>query len=281
MENKLKTLLNFSIINIDKPSGPTSFKVSHYIMKSLNLKKASHMGTLDPQVSGVLPITLGRACKLAEILMHRNKTYVGIIRLHEDISVLNLKKIMFSFIGKIDQMPPVRSAVKRALRQREVFSFNLLEKSGKDVLFNCEVEAGTYIRTLIHDLGKKLPNQSGAHMLELRRTQAGMFNEEQGKIHTLYDFDKAVEEYKSGKPEKLESMLLPAEEAMKSLLPAIQINPKSESQLLIGKPLMKTDIKDKLPKEEIFALFNKDKFIGIYKSCNEGDIIARADFVFN
>src|SRR3990172_658016 len=111
------------------------------------------MGTLDPQVSGVLPITLGRACKLSDYFMHKDKEYVGIIRLHEDISEEELKKEIQKFIGKITQLPPVRSRVKREEREREIKTFEILEKNGKDVLFKTEVEAGTYIRKLIHDIG--------------------------------------------------------------------------------------------------------------------------------
>ncbi len=276
-----KQLLNFSIINIDKPSGPTSFQVSQFIKQSLNISKTSHMGTLDPQVSGVLPITLGRACRLSEILMHRNKTYVGIMRLHKEISKAELEKVMAPFIGEITQLPPVRSRVKRQERVREIISFKILEINSKDVLFETEVQAGTYIRKLIHDLGEALPNKAGAHMLELRRTKAGIFTEEQGKLYNLYEFESAVNEYKKGNEEPLRNMLIPAEEIISSLLPVIKINSSSEKQLLIGKPLMKSDIKNKLPKEKVFALFNKDKFIGIYKLCDEEDIIARPEFVYN
>src|SRR3990167_9432482 len=157
----IKKILNFSLLNIDKPSGPTSFKVSQFVRKSLNLSKTAHMGTLDPQVSGVLPITLGRACRLSEILMHRNKTYVGIMHLHEEVDRKTLEKQLKKFIGKITQLPPVRSRVKRQERQREIHTFKILEIQGKDVLFETEVQAGTYIRKLIHDLGESLPNKAG------------------------------------------------------------------------------------------------------------------------
>ncbi|MAG38377.1 RNA-guided pseudouridylation complex pseudouridine synthase subunit Cbf5 [Candidatus Pacearchaeota archaeon] len=273
----LKQLLNFSLINIDKPSGPTSFQVSQFVKTSLSLDKASHMGTLDPQVTGVLPVTLGRACKLSEIFMHRNKTYVGIMRLHSSIEKKKLEKALAPFLGEITQLPPVRSRVKRAERQREIHSFKILEIDGKDVLFETEVQAGTYIRKLIHDLGEKL---EGAHMLELRRTQAGIFDE--SKIYTLYEFESAVSEYKSGKQEDLLKMLIPAEEAIKQVLPVVQINEKNVEQLLVGKPLMKSDLSVPLPDQETFALFNKERFIGIYKQVKEeGDIIAKAMFVYN
>lgn len=277
MEKPIKELLNFSILIIDKPSGPTSFQISHYIKKSLNLSKTSHGGTLDPQVSGVLPIFLGRACRLMDYFLKKDKTYIGIMRLHKEISQEELKKQMKSFEGKIIQTPPVKSRVARKPREREVKKFEILEIDGKDILFEAEVQAGTYIRKLCDDLGKQI---GGAHMLELRRTKASIFSEEDKNFINLYDFDKAVEEYKNDNPEKLKKILIPAEQAIKKILPTAQANPSSLKQLLTGKPLYKQDIKN-LPEEKTFAIFSSDVFIGIYKKTNEGDIIARPEFVFN
>ncbi len=269
-QSTFQELLNFSLINIDKPAGPTSFQVSQYIKEALKLNKTSHMGTLDPQVTGVLPITLGRACKLSEYFMHKDKEYVGIMRLHTTISLQKLRKEAEEFIGKIKQLPPVRSRVKRQEREREIKSLELLEKKEKDVLFKTTVEAGTYIRKLIHDLGEKL---GGAHMLELRRTKASIFDEK--KAITLYEFDKLLKE------NKLNTVLIPAEEAIKKVLPIIQIKENNLKQILTGKPLYKEDILDNLSKEETFAAFLNEKFIGVYRKVNEGEILARAEFVFN
>mgnify|MGYP001613017722 FL=1 len=88
----IKELLDFGIINIDKPSGPTSFQVSQYVKESLGLSKTSHLGTLDPQVSGVLPIALNRACRLNDYLILKDKTYVGIISVHKDLEKDELQK---------------------------------------------------------------------------------------------------------------------------------------------------------------------------------------------
>jgi len=235
------------------------------------------MGTLDPKVTGVLPITLGRACRLAPWFMHRDKKYVGILRLHKDIPTEKLKKEMKKFEGKIIQTPPLRSRVKRLPRQREVKSFKFLEKQGKDVLFEAEVEAGTYIRTLCVDLGK---NIGGAHMLELRRTKAGLFSETDKEFVNLYEFEKAVKDYNEGNETELRKILIPAEILSESL-PVIQINPESEKQLLTGKPIHKKDIKENLPSSEFFMAFLQDKFIGIYQIVNEDEILARPKFVFN
>lgn len=278
MEKSISELIRFSIINLDKPTGPTSFSVSEFVKKSLKISKTSHFGTLDPQVTGVLPIALGRACRLSEYFMHRDKTYVGIMRLHEEISEEKLKSEMSKFLGKIIQLPPIRSRVKRAHREREVKFFDLLEKNGRDVLFITQVEAGTYIRKLIHDLGEKI---GGAHMLELRRTKAGIFSETDKTFVNLYDFESALQELNKGNEEPLRKILIPAEDAIKNILPAREIESSKINGLLTGRPLHKVDL-DYTPKEERFAIFNKEKFIGIYRSVSEeGDIIARPEFVFN
>jgi H/ACA ribonucleoprotein complex subunit 4 len=273
MEKPFAQLLQFSLLNIDKPAGPTSFQVSQFVKDALKLSKTSHMGTLDPQVTGVLPITLGRACKLSEYFMHKDKKYVGIMRLHEDISIEKLKKEIKNFIGKIQQLPPVRSRVKRAFREREVKTFSILEIKGRDVLFETEVQAGTYIRKICSDLGEKI---GGAHMLELRRIKASIFTETDDNFINLYDFEKAIRD-----EQLLRKILVPAEEAIKKVLPTAQLsNQANQKQILTGKPLFKTDI-SLIPKDEIFALFHDDKFLGVYHKVNEGDLLAKAEFVFN
>ncbi len=279
-EKSISELLKFSIINLDKPSGPTSFQVSHFVKNLLDLNKTSHGGTLDPGVSGVLPIMLSRACRLSEYLMHRNKTYVGIMRLHSNISEAQLKSTIKKFIGKIMQMPPLRSRVKREIREREVISFDTLETSGKDVLFKTEVQAGTYIRTLCDSIGKEI---GGAHMLELRRTKAGIF-EEKDSI-TLYELEDAFNKFKSGDGSSLRKFLIPGE-IIANILPLIQIKEEFLKKLLSGSPvfpafLEKNEIIKKLNKDDKFCLFCKDEFIGCYNFTGEKELLARPEFVFN
>jgi len=276
----IEELLKFSILNIDKPSGPTSFQVSQYVKNALNLNKTSHLGTLDPKVSGVLPILLGRACRLSDYFMHKEKTYVGIMRLHSDMQISLLKEKVKKFIGKISQLPPVRSRVKREVREREIKTFEILETDKKDVLFKTEVEAGTYIRKLVHDIGLEI---GGAHMLELRRTKASIFTEE--KLYTLYELEKAIENYKKGDPSLLKQMITPAE-IISEIMPAVQLikNKNLLKKVLTGKPLFKEDLEtniSSLKTNENFCLFKEDIFIGVYKKVSEKEIIARPEFVFN
>ncbi|MFH1307950.1 MAG: RNA-guided pseudouridylation complex pseudouridine synthase subunit Cbf5 [archaeon] len=258
-QKSIKELLEFSIINIDKPSGPTSFKVDDYLRKELGLRKTTHFGTLDPKVTGVLPIALNRASRLQQYFMHKNKSYIGIMRIHKEIDMGDLKKELSKFTGKIIQKPPVKSRVKRQEREREIFTFKILEQDGRDFLFETEVQAGTYIRKLIHDLGK---NIDGAHMLELRRTKASIFDEKDSV--NLYKFKEAVEEYKKGSEEKLREILIPAE-IISEILPVVQVKKDALDKLYNGSPIHKEMIKGEFG-EGMVAVFSKEVFIGIYEA---------------
>jgi H/ACA ribonucleoprotein complex subunit 4 len=269
--DKLRKLLEFGIINIDKPTGPTSFDISDFVRKALGVRKTSHFGTLDPQVTGVLPVALNRACKLTGFFLGHDKEYVGIMRFHEDISLEKIEKaIKEKFTGVIKQIPPVKSRVARRERQREIKSFEILEQDGKDFVFRTVVQGGTYIRKLIDDLGKALG--IGAHMLELRRTRAGIF--EENKSVTLYELEEAIK--KNG----LEKLITPAQEAIKKVFPIIEIKEESVDRILHGQPIYyKNLIKiTKLDKDALICVFVKNQFVGIFRVLNEKDFFARSEF---
>ncbi|MBS3090228.1 RNA-guided pseudouridylation complex pseudouridine synthase subunit Cbf5 [Candidatus Pacearchaeota archaeon] len=253
--------LHRSIIVIDKPAGMTSFQVTDFVRKELGINKAGHSGTLDPEVTGVLPILLGRASRMLDYFIHQNKEYVGIAHLHQDMEIEKIKKtIKAKFLGKIMQLPPVKSRVKRQEREREIVSFEILEKHEKDILFLVECEAGTYIRKLIHNLGEKLG--IGMHMSELRRTKASIFLESQAV--TLYDFTKAAEEFNQGNPEKLSRMLHPAEIITK-ILPKIEVKTEAIEMLKHGSPLFREMIKnhENFNKGDFLAVMSQDKLVEI------------------
>lgn len=276
--NKIDELFEFGIINIDKSSGPTSFTVSDFVRKKLKIKKTSHFGTLDPKVTGVLPISLGRACKLAGYFLGEDKTYVGIMRMHSDVSIEKIQdKIDENFLGKIKQTPPLKSRVKREEREREIYEFKILEQKEKDFLFEVKCQGGTYIRKLIDDLGIELG--VGAHMLELRRIKAGIFDE--STLVDLYDFEKAVEEFENGNSKLLEKMIMPAENAIKKLFPIIEIKEGNLKRIYTGKPIMKKDLvkANSEKKDSVVCVFCSDKFIGMYKIINSESIFAKSEYV--
>ena len=176
--------------------------------------KAGHSGTLDPGVTGVQPIAFGRATRIVQFLLTAPKEYVCVMHLHKPVAEDLLKETIQQFIGKIQQLPPVKSAIKRQLRTREIYEFEILEIDGQDVLFRVKCQAGTYIRKLCHDLGKAL--EVGAHMAELRRTQAGPFREEHNLV-SLNDLQDAMHFYKEGNDKLLKYCLQPIENAISHL----------------------------------------------------------------
>jgi len=274
-------LLEFGMINIDKPSGPTSFDISDFVKKRLDLRKTSHFGTLDPRVTGVLPIALNRACKLTGYFLGEDKEYVGIMRVHDEISLEKVRKMIKNkFLGKITQMPPIKSRVKRQYRQREIKKFELFEKDEKNILFEVECQGGTYIRKLLHDLGEEL--EIGAHMLELRRMRAGIFEEDDKNypVVNLYDFEKAVEEYKKGNDELLRAIIVPAE-IVGNVYSVVEINNGNLKSILTGKPIYKRDLKGatKVKKDEDIVVFCEGRFIGMYQVIKSKELFAKAKFV--
>ncbi len=176
-EISVKELMNNGFINLDKPSGPTSHQVVAWVKKILKIDKAGHGGTLDPDVTGILPIAIGDATRALQVLLTAGKEYVGIMKLHKNVEKNKIIKVCNEFVGEIFQIPPLRSAVKRVRRKRNIYYFDVIQIKETDVLFRVGCEAGTYIRTLCVDIGKKLGH--GAHLAELRRTKVGNLTEEE------------------------------------------------------------------------------------------------------
>lgn len=212
-ERTIKELLDYGVINVNKPEGPTSHQVSDYVQRILGIDKAGHSGTLDPRVTGVLPLALGRATRIVQTLLKSGKEYICLMHLHKEISQSKIQKTAKELVGKIKQIPPLKSAVKREERIREIYYLNICEIEGKEVLFKVGCEAGTYIRKLCSDWGKKLG--IGAHMQELVRTKAGPFTDKDWV--TLHDLKDAYEIYKEGEEKPLRKIIQPMEKGIDHL----------------------------------------------------------------
>ena len=199
------------IVNIYKEKGYTSHDVVAVLRKVVGQKKIGHTGTLDPDATGVLPVCLGRATKVCELLTFHYKTYEALLLLGkttdtQDISgeVLEerdpgnlteeeVRSCIESFIGEYDQIPPMYSALKvngkklyelaregktveRKSRKVQIHGIRILEMNLPHVRMEVDCSKGTYIRTLCHDIGEKL--QVGGCMEELERTKVGRFLKE-------------------------------------------------------------------------------------------------------
>ncbi len=263
-ERKTEDIINYGIVNIDKPKGPTSHQVSDYVQKILHINKSGHSGTLDPAVTGVLPIALGRGTRIVQALLTAGKEYVAIMHLHKEVEEEILKDaINKHFIGQIKQLPPVKSSVKRQLRTRTIYYLDILEIDGKDVLFKVGSQAGTYIRKLIHDIGQKL--KVGAHMAELRRTKAGPFDE--STLFTLHELQDAYYFWKEENNEKfLRKVIQPVENGAKHL-PKIWVFDSTVESLCHGTDLKVPGISklnNNINKEETVAIMTlKEELVAL------------------
>jgi len=211
----IEQLLNYGIILLDKPPGPTSHETVAWTKRILKLPKIGHSGTLDPQVSGVLPLGLGEATKALGVLLYGPKEYHALGRVHSLPSKEKLDEIIDMFRGEIFQKPPQRSAVVRQTRTRTIYEFEVLEQKERLLLTRILCESGTYIRKLYYDLGEILG--PGATMIELRRTRVDQFRETDGLV-TLHELANAFAVWEETKDDsKLMKMIKPVEYAFSEL----------------------------------------------------------------
>ncbi|KAJ6010501.1 hypothetical protein N7451_001913 [Penicillium sp. IBT 35674x] len=188
LKRDLKSYISSGVINLDKPSNPSSHEVVAWMKRILRSEKTGHSGTLDPKVTGCLIVCIDRATRLVKSQQGAGKEYVCVIRLHEKIpgGEAQFRRALETLTGALFQRPPLISAVKRQLRVRTIYESKMYEFDNERHLgvFWVSCEAGTYIRTLCVHLGLLLG--VGAHMQELRRVRSGAMNEESGMV-TLHD----------------------------------------------------------------------------------------------
>lgn len=198
------------ILVIDKPKGRSSHDMVYFTRRLTGVKRVGHTGTLDPDATGVLPVMIGKATKLSDLLLCDDKVYEvrlvygkstdtqdssGTVIFESDINPAEeeIENVINEFIGDIEQIPPMYSAIKkngqklydlarkgitieREPREIKIHSIDIVDinTENKYVIMEVFCSKGTYIRTLCDDIGKKLG--TGAYMSELRRTKSGMFD---------------------------------------------------------------------------------------------------------
>ena len=249
------------IILIDKPRGPSSHQVAAWVRQMTGVTQVGHTGTLDPQVSGVLVVLLGKAVRLTSILHLDEKEYICLLRFHGDVSRSDLDAVVHQFTGKIYQRPPRKSAVKRALRIREILECEILDQDSRLVLLRVRCDSGTYIRSLCHHIGLALG--VGAHMQELRRSRSSAFTED--RIHTLHQVRDAVEDAKNGDTRSLSSMILPMESSLPDI-PRVIIKESAAGAICHGARLSGRGLisAGRFQMEDTVAIFTeRGDFIGL------------------
>ncbi len=262
----IEDLLNYGLILLDKPPGPTSHETVAWAKRILKIPKIGHSGTLDPQVSGVLPLGLGEATKALGVLLLGPKEYYGLGRLHSLPSKEKLYGVLNQFKGEIFQKPPQRSSVLRQTRTRHIYELEVVEQKERLLLLRVLCEAGTYIRKLFYDIGEILG--PGATMIELRRSRVYQFNESQ-KLITLHELADAYAEWKEkGDDSKLRKMILPIEYALTEIK-SVVIRDSAVDALCHGAQLAIPGIL------QISPNLSKGDLVGIYTQ--KGEVVALAE----
>ncbi|MCX8064095.1 MAG: tRNA pseudouridine(55) synthase TruB [Candidatus Hydrogenedentes bacterium] len=277
--------LQSGILLVDKPTDWTSHDVVQYVRKKTGIAKVGHTGTLDPIATGLLILCIGKATRLSEFFMSMDKTYEGRMRLglitdtHDilgkvleerqvvDVNKSTLYQLTNQFIGEIEQVPPMVSALKvggqrlyelarkgisvdRRPRKVRVYEFSILGLELPYIKVRISCGKGTYVRTLIHDFGLKLG--CGAVMAELRRIKLGKFSVEDAiPVKEITDFDSVSER------------IIPIDSALS--MPKVSVYPKGEEQFNQGRKVFPKDIKEFEggTAEYVQVLNEMGKFLGI------------------
>ena len=264
-KRSIESLLEYGLILIDKPPGPTSHEVVAWTKRILALPKIGHSGTLDPQVSGVLPLGLGEGTKALGVLLLGPKEYHALGRLHSLPPKEKLEQTLDLFRGEIFQKPPQRSAVVRQTRTRTIYELELLEQKERLILLRILCEAGTYIRKLYYDMGEILG--PGGSMIELRRSRVHQFSED--NLVTMHQLADAFATWKeTGNSGKLTEMILPIEYAL-SEIKSVVIRDSAINSLCHGAQLAIPGIL------EISPGLNQGDLVGIYSQ--KGEVVALAE----
>ncbi|RWR74331.1 H/ACA ribonucleoprotein complex subunit 4-like protein [Cinnamomum micranthum f. kanehirae] len=212
LKRPLQDYIRYGILNLDKPSNPSSHEVVAWIKRILRAEKTGHSGTLDPKVTGNLIVCVDRATRLVKSQQGAGKEYVCIARLHSAVpDTAKVARALETLTGAVFQRPPLISAVKRQLRIRTIYESKLLEHDpGRNlVVFWISCEAGTYVRTLCVHLGLILG--VGGHMQELRRVRSGILGEKDNMV-TMHDVMDAQWMYDNFRDESyLRRVIMPLE----------------------------------------------------------------------
>jgi H/ACA ribonucleoprotein complex subunit 4 len=240
-------LLEFGVLNLDKPPGPSAHQVSAWIRDLVAVEKAAHAGTLDPKVTGCLPVLTGAATRLSPALLEGPKEYVAVLELHGSAPP-NLESVVAEFEGPTYQKPPRKSAVARRLRVREIYDLDVLEVQERQALLRIRCESGTYVRKLCHDFGRALG--TGAHMGHLRRSATTPFDDT--TLVTLQDLSDALAWYRDeddttppgGDPEAaLRDVVSPGERALEHI-PSVTIAESAAHEVAEGAPVYAPGVLD-------------------------------------
>ena len=283
------------IVVLDKANGLSSNAALQEVKRLYEANKAGHAGSLDPLATGVLPVCLGEATKVSQFLLDSDKRYRtriklgirtdtgdsegAIIERNEGISVSRkaIERALTKFKGEVEQVPPMHSAIKmngvplyklarkgitveREPRLVTLYQICLVEFVNSELELEISCSKGTYIRTIADDLGQELG--CGAHVIELRRTQAGVFTEKD----SISAEELALEKENKGL-DKIDQFLIPMDRAIQDL-PEVNLPSITASHVKNGQAVLVRH----LPKNGLVRMYEDEQFIGIGSIDDDGKV---------
>lgn len=286
------------IVVLDKANGLSSNAALQEVKRLYEANKAGHAGSLDPLATGVLPVCLGEATKVSQFLLDSDKRYRARIKLgirtdtgdregsiierNEGISVSRkaIERALTKFKGEVEQVPPMHSAIKmngvplyklarkgitveREPRLVTLYQICLVEFVNSELELEISCSKGTYIRTIADDLGQELG--CGAHVIELRRTQAGVFTEKD----SISAEELALEKENRGL-DKIDQFLIPMDRAIQDL-PEVNLPSITASHVKNGQAVLVRH----LPKNGLVRMYEDEQFIGIGSIDDDGKVAPR------
>jgi len=286
------------IVVLDKANGLSSNAALQEVKRLYEANKAGHAGSLDPLATGVLPVCLGEATKVSQFLLDSDKCYRARIKLgirtdtgdsegsiierNAGISVSRkaIERALTKFKGEIEQVPPMHSAIKmngvplyklarkgiaveREPRLVTLYQVCLVEFVNSELELEISCSKGTYIRTIADDLGQELG--CGAHVIELRRTQAGVFTEKD----SISAEELALEKENRGL-DKIDQFLIPMDRAIQDL-PEVNLPSITASHVKNGQAVLVRH----LPKNGLVRMYEDEQFIGIGSIDDDGKVAPR------
>ena len=283
------------IVVLDKANGLSSNAALQEVKRLYEANKAGHAGSLDPLATGVLPVCLGEATKVSQFLLDSDKRYRARIKLgirtdtgdsegsiierNEGISVSRkaIERALTKFKGEVEQVPPMHSAIKmngvplyklarkgitveRESRLVTLYQICIVEFVNSELELEISCSKGTYIRTIADDLGQELG--CGAHVIELRRTQAGVFTEKD----SISSEELALEKENRGL-DKIDQFLIPMDRAIQDL-PEVNLPSITASHVKNGQAVLVRH----LPKNGLVRMYEDEQFIGIGSIDDDGKV---------
>jgi tRNA pseudouridine55 synthase len=290
------------ILILDKPEGESSNRSLQKVKRLFEAAKAGHTGSLDPLATGVLPLCFGEATKISQFLLDSNKTYRTKIKLGEKtatgdsegevlvvkdsshITLKDIEKALVNFRGEIQQVPSMYSALKhqgvplyklaragktveRKTRIVSIYELNLISFENPFLELDIHCSKGTYVRTLADDLGEALG--VGAHVVALRRTQAGPFKLEQAQSYETLEQLKRDDDFAA-----IDEFLIPADQAIMDI-PEVVLPSATADYVLQGQAV----IARHLPTSGLVRLYKEATFIGIGEILDDGRVAPKRLFL--